>query len=442
MAANTTTPHALDTSDRTIRFQTTTDPAVLERFPTIFIIGVQKAATTSLSHVLRNADNIETSESPQAKHYDGETHYIADCSRRRACGTAEYAQLWLNQSHRPEVRVPTAVERTWLNQSHRPDVSWVESNGDGVGDSATLKFDPTPNDFASVSAPAVLLAIYPPALMPRCRLIAALREPASRLLSWYNHRRREYWTAHPGMSDPSFCGRPNIFLRYSNIHIPSLMVHGELREDGGSAHFVPNFHTTAVCWLKWYRNMSKSFLQLSALPERSSPKGTAYTTPLLTGHYASHLRRWQNTGWPRSQLLVVGFAELADPSSDALQRVLDFVGARGLTSPRLSGYNNGGNFKGGNAEGVVSSLWGRVPPASVPPLVARMCCETLLQLKRHYAEPNERLYQQLEDDRNTSSAPPMEAPMARFEDPSCDASCDKRELVEGVFQTPSRVGSQ
>ena len=64
------------------------------------------------------------------------------------------------------------------------------------------------------------------------------------------------------------------------------MVHGELREDGSSAQFAPNFHTTAVCWLKWYRNTSTSFLQHLALPERSSPKGMTYTTPLLTGHCA------------------------------------------------------------------------------------------------------------------------------------------------------------
>ena len=386
---------ACNRSDRTIKFQTTTDPAVLERFPTIYIIGVQKAATTSLSHVLRHAHNIETSESAQAQHYDGETHYIATCSRRRACSTEGYASLWLNQS-----------------KMHA--ASWVDSDGDGIGDNATLKLDPTPSTFASPSAAAILLAIYPSELLPRCRLIVALREPASRMLSWYNHRRREYWMARPPLSEPrSFCARPDLFR--TTQQMPALMAHAELRGE----RFFPSFDTTAACWLEWYSNVSSAFLRQWGLPEESSPTGMAYTNPLLTGHYASHLRRWTSTGWPRSQLLVVGFAELVDPDSDAPQRVVEFAGARGYTPPKLYDYNRGASVPAH----AVSKWWGRVPPAGLASKQARMCCETWEQLSRHYAEPNNRLYEQLAADRSAGTAPPMEARLAKFEAPPCDASC-------------------
>lgn len=385
-AQNTTS--AWRQADRTIKIQSSTDPAVLERFPTVFIIGVQKAATTSLSHVLRNAENIKVSTSGQAKQFDGETHYIPTCTRRRACGTAEYASLFASN----------------LSQT-------------------SLKLDPTPSNFASPSSPAILHAIYPPTLMPHCRLIVVLREPASRMLSWYNHRRREYWMAHPGITEPSFCGRPDLFRATRDM--PSLLVHGQLTGDGASARFVPSFHTTAVCWIDWYRNMSKVFLERVALPESSSMDGMVYTNPLLTGHYASHLRRWRNAGWPRSQLLVVGFAELIEPASDALRRVVDFAGARGYTSPTLGEWNRGESIP----TNAVSKFWGRVPPAGPTPLLAKMCCETWEQLRRHFAAANENLYQQLEADRSAGRAPAMEPPMARFADPSCDTECTTADLT-------------
>ena len=49
-------------------------------------------------------------------------------------------------------------------------------------------YDADPSQLLNPRMPAVLHAAMPPNLLPKVRLIASLREPGSRMLSWYNHR--------------------------------------------------------------------------------------------------------------------------------------------------------------------------------------------------------------------------------------------------------------
>ena len=52
----------------------------------------------------------------------------------------------------------------------------------------TGAYDPTPEQLNDETQPALLAGAMPPQLHARVRMVAVLREPASRLLSWYNHK--------------------------------------------------------------------------------------------------------------------------------------------------------------------------------------------------------------------------------------------------------------
>ena len=49
-------------------------------------------------------------------------------------------------------------------------------------------YDATPFQLNEEKQPSLLAGAMPPQLHARVRMVAVLREPASRLLSWYNHK--------------------------------------------------------------------------------------------------------------------------------------------------------------------------------------------------------------------------------------------------------------
>ena len=69
--------------------------------------------------------------------------------------------------------------------------------------------DATPNYLSRPFVAPRIAAAYPPSLRPQLRLIAVLREPVSRGLSWYNHKlhgwtERDMGTTYEGINQ-TFC---------------------------------------------------------------------------------------------------------------------------------------------------------------------------------------------------------------------------------------------
>ena len=234
----------------------------------------------------------------------------------------------------------------------------------------------------------MLRALMPLSLQPHARFIVSLREPADRMLSWYNHKRRQRYQVKTAASVPnSFCilegGRANG------------QAAGHVQPDGS---FFPSFDEAAACRLVEWERMSEAHRN-DILPETTSIRGNIYSNPLTTGHYSTYLRMWINGGWRRSQFLVLSFSELTRPGSDALTRVRAFAGVAPFAVDGLPKENAAG-------------LMNENPGATQ----RRMCCATWEQLKAHFAAPNRELYAQLAEDRRTAAAPPEERPFEPFDE--------------------------
>ena len=128
------------------------------RFPTLFILGAQKSATTSLTMLLEGARNVQLftrlsrecdkcyTKRPRAY---GETHYLNDCpSYVGGCTTESFAQMF------------APAENPGMHS-----------------------LDPTPNYLPATPVPSLLRQLMPLSLWPNARFFVVLREPVTRMLS-------------------------------------------------------------------------------------------------------------------------------------------------------------------------------------------------------------------------------------------------------------------
>ena len=332
-------------------------------FPTLFIAGEQKSATTSLTMLLLSSDDVRVSADPADAPLGYETHYLNKCGE---CTAAAYAHRWLRNDSSARRGIIADGDDGWGPLSAavlRPRVGLSSRDLDERGSGRLKLLDPSPDTFSSARAAAVLRSIMPTSLQPRARFIVSLRAPADRMLSWYNHRRRNIYVQKDA-------GVHNIFCVMNNRE-PVLMSPGRVLDDGG---FSPTFDEEAECELElWFRTPDARRRRL--LPATSTIDNKFYGYSLIRGHYADSLRKWTRTGWSRSQILVVGFDELIRPGSDALERVRSFAGLAPYGLDRLPAENSaGGSSQHPN-------------PTQHP-----MCCATAQQLDSHFAEPNQQLY--------------------------------------------------
>jgi hypothetical protein len=166
--------------------------AACGQWPSTFILGAQKGATSSLCRAMSDAGaTLGTTRPCCAQHWHhcidrddslGETHFLSLCGSAAACAT-KYPLLFQRSS------TPRA-----------------------------MALDCTPNHLSDVGAPALLRRIVPISTRDATRFIVSLREPSDRMLSWYNHRRVDIAT---GIKTWKFCTGPGTWREASGAFTPS-----------------------------------------------------------------------------------------------------------------------------------------------------------------------------------------------------------------------------
>ena len=374
-------------------------PVKCGNFPTIFILGTQKAATTSLGALLALSSQTVMNNgrygraSPQpgcctsggaVSCQGGETHYLNICTVEGAhhgpfgpCSAAEYANAF-------------------------------ESGSD-------LKaVDTTPAYLGAPRAPSLLRSLMPASMLDGAKLIVVLREPASRMLSWHNHKRWDLLNV-----DALTVLRPASDGHSGDIHIrfckDTCLLCTQGAAKSASGDFSPSFHADAACCLSkvelFGSAMNTSFLSVDSKPTDEA-NGGANPSPLLLGHYAIHLRRWQRAGWKRQQLLVLGMKELV--SQPELPLAVHRFAGLPVPSHSLSHANR-------------LAFAGKV---------TRMCCETWCALDAYYDPFNQALYDKLRADHEGGTGPdhpPAEEPLLEpFEPPECEPCPHEAAVTSGL----------
>ena len=145
--------------------------------PDVMILGTQKAATSALFKLLEREEFACPTARKEEHFFDAPRNFGPDNLTAAPGRLAAYRRLF--------------------------DPSKCAQRGAGV------HFDATPNYLSRPFVAPRIAAAYPPSLRPQLRLIAVLREPVSRGLSWYNHKlhgwtERDMGTTYEGISQ-TFC---------------------------------------------------------------------------------------------------------------------------------------------------------------------------------------------------------------------------------------------
>ena len=125
--------------------------------PDVMILGTQKAATSALFKLLEREEFACPTARKEEHFFDAPRNFGADNVTAAPGRLAAYRRLF--------------------------DPSKCAQRGAGVH-----FVDATPNYLSRPFVAPRIAAAYPLSLRPQLRLIAVLREPVSRGLSWYNHK--------------------------------------------------------------------------------------------------------------------------------------------------------------------------------------------------------------------------------------------------------------
>ena len=348
-----------------------TGAALQRRFPTHYILG-----TTSLRAVLATASNVRLTSRRTDNNgtwiYNGETQFLNDCLATQ-CTSERFAQYF---------------------------------EAAPVG---THNLDPTPNYLPAVPVPALLRRLMPQNLWADARFIVLLREPASRMLSWYNHRRRFSLYRHRRSYRGGLLLMTANFMQCSWKRGALSGVNHWAVARMTSTTFWPSFDEDALCNLAMRCTDRRG--TRANLVNQSRRTASPYADPLLAGHYVSHLNRWRAAGWRREQMLVLNFEYLVRNSSRALPAIRAFanIGSTIDELPRVE-----------RPELHDPTLKAQLPPIRDREAAqARMCCSTARLLLDHFQGPNAALYAALRDEQQAGLTPREEPPFPPFMAPPC-----------------------
>ena len=126
---------------------------------------------------------------------------------------------------------------------------------------------------------------------------------------------------------------------------------------------------------------------------------------LARGAYAAQLTRWTQSGFARSQLLVLSFEALTLNYYRTLRQILAFArvgGGQGLDDAALA------------AAGVPLESLDALNSHAGPRKVRTIPCATQRELDRFFGPWNGWLYKRLADERERGAAPPQEEAFAPF----------------------------
>ena len=312
-------------------------------WPRVFLTGAQKAATTSFARLFERAG---ICPSLQGK----ECHVLVkDVGKDTPPETAEsFVHMYTSQ--------------------------FSDASG-GVSCETHGHYDGNPFLLADRGAPVFLRTFMPQKLLRQVRLIAILREPAQRMLSWHNQR-------SPSPDPLIFAAR--------------------------AAKEVDLWLGNAVKWNA--RTGVQNFWD-----DDNGDGQWVHSPPLdmMVGMYDRQVRTWTKL-WPRKQLFIINYDHFAANDTSVLEPLGKFIDTElveDVEMPRVNVHSESTNT------------------------VSAMCCETYCALQlAAFAESNQRLYDVLEADRAAGRWPEGELPFGKFKAPPCIA-CDNATTAERILAT-------
>ena len=302
------------------------------QWPRVLLLGTQKGATTAFARTFEKAG---LCSSTQGK----ECHVLV-----KEISNMEY----------PENTSASVIKYT--SQFRDRDLSG------NTNCSVRGHYDGNPFLLTDRGAPVFLRTFMPHDLQAQVRLVAILREPAQRMLSWHNQR------------NPS--KDPRIFARSAKTEIDAWLQNAVLE----NAHTgVQNFWDADNGDGQW-----------------------VHTPPLdmMVGMYehSVHGPMGWKMHWPRRQLFIINFDHFTADAASVLKPLGEFMGLDLLSEPMPR-------------ENVHSESKN---------VCKAMCCETLCALQHvAFADSNRRLYKYMDADSAAHAGPAGELPFGRFKAPEC-----------------------
>lgn len=248
------------------------------RFPTLHVLGAEKAASSSLFGFLQMHFGLCGSNDPDWHTKEPKVWYnhmaLPQASAR------DYLSIW-------------SLDKP-LENRRRPDDARCFGLVDG-----------NPARLKSITAPAALMRFASAASRSTAnlRLVSLLRSPIARHLSWYNHMLVE-----PGQFswlEPRSCRD-----KWSPV-VRSGMA--------------PSFAEKTQCELDdWQSSCPNGGVNLTCYSARARRDATA--SGVMIGMYLAQLHQWRGSGWRRDQMLVLQMERLLTDPADSLSRLSRFLG--------------------------------------------------------------------------------------------------------------------
>jgi len=405
-----------------------------ECWPTVFLIGTQKAATTSLTWALSGLLCLAT----------WRPDHVATSVLLPPAALGRPALGALRSKICPEVHAFDAGpdKFTWVseNTSRYTRLFHPRAGRGREASSCPRKrfLDGTPTMYHWLAAQR-MRSILPGKLLGSVRLIAVLRDPIARDLSHYNHVQSD--SSSPGgmsnfaqLCDPSsyaanveceldkwracvesmgLSAQNGSYQQYSacpgwdRVMMNGQAIYDEeerLNRDGRRLARVAGYQKYPLGQLSLLAHQDDGGQWASG-----ASKG-GHNLQLAKGMYSAQLRRWRES-FRRSQFLVVSFEALRDNTTytSVIHKILTFTGFGGLNDSKITEY------------GVVLDELPKENQHNSPTKVTSIPCATKVQLEELYTPWNRALYKMLQEDRDTGNAPDQEAPFPEFtESVACD----------------------
>ena len=266
-------------------------PVACGRWPTIFVLGVQKAGTSTLSETLIRRTNIFTNTTV------GPTPTLASstcCSRAMQANNitdSSETHTWNSMCHGFTNGWPKETHFwNWCLAGRRQLCAAYPTLFPRTSDSFAV--DMTPEYISDSRIPPALATFYPRGLQRSARFIVMLREPVARLFSAFKHYARVGWLPDPTMTFDDWTGvQLRGYRSYSSVE--------EAEADLAQADF-----------------FKVAFKDLAR------------------GFYALSLQQWL-AHWPRRQMLVLNFHEVYSAGGEQAARELlgQFIGLHSALAP-------------------------------------------------------------------------------------------------------------
>ena len=352
-------------------------------WPGVYLIGAQKAATTSLSSALAGVlclalyrPNEDTVEPPAVAgldklHASTEAGGAVQCSEVHAWDgslTKFNALLEHPQRYSRLFRAAECPRRQFLDAT--PDLHhWL--------------------------APVRMRNIVPPTVLPQLRLIAVLREPIARDLSYFNHVVGEGNSTSAQLNLAPLCDASSYA---ANVRCELEKWEACVRDAGTANRTLMEQYAACPGW-------DRVIMRSKMVTGRHLVGQGGHFLQLARGAYAAQLTRWTQSGFARSQLLVLSFEALTLNYYRTLRQILAFArvgGGQGLDDAALA------------AAGVPLESLDALNSHAGPRKVRTIPCATQRELERFFGPWNGWLYKRLADERARGAAPPQEEAFAPF----------------------------